>query len=67
MDLIDRQIKVLEEKKKRMEEERKIGEGRPRIISDVQIISPRGVAREGRGQEQLQAEAWKEVVNKRRG
>lgn len=65
MDKINRQIKVLEEEKKIMVEGRTIGSGKPRIISDIQIIPPRGMEQDSMPQEQQQDGTWREVRNRK--
>lgn len=65
MDKINGQIRALEEEKKKIEEGRIIGSGKPKIISDIQIIPPRGMEQDIMPQEQQQDEAWKEVGNRR--
>lgn len=57
IDKINGQIRALEEEKKRIKEGRTIGSGKPRIISDIQIIPPRDMRQDIMPQEQQQDEA----------
>lgn len=62
---LNRQIKILAEERKKLKESRTPQKGKPKIISNIQIVSPRGDVRDAVAQERQQEEKWTRVIGRR--
>lgn len=65
IEKLNRQIKILAEERKKLRESRTPQKGRPRVISNIQIVSPRGDVRDAVAQERQQEGEWTRVIGRR--